>query len=132
MANIISRSSYELRVMKYLDEHPDVLEWSSEELAVPYISPLDKKHHRYFPDFIVKMKEKSGIIKTVMIEVKPHIQTLPPVLKESKSKKALKEVATWGINQSKWFAARAYCAERGWSFQLITEIQIFGDKKKHK
>lgn len=122
--NIVSRSSYELRVMKYLDEHPNVLEWCSEEIAIPYISPVDNRHHRYFPDFLIKIKDINNNIRTIMIEVKPYSQTIPPEIKEAKSKKTIQEVITWGINQNKWTAAKAFCADRGWEFQLITEKDL--------
>ena len=68
-SNIICRSLWERRVCKYLDENVNVLKWGSEELSIPYYSPIDKKNHKYFPDFIVKMKNKNESTKTVIIEV---------------------------------------------------------------
>jgi len=62
--NIIYRSSWELYVMKYLDENPMVTWWASEELFIPYRNPIDKKMHRYFPDFVVKTKKKDGTVMT--------------------------------------------------------------------
>ena len=62
--NIIYRSSWERQVMKWLDENTNVIEWQSEEVAVPYISPVDNRYHRYFPDFIAKMKRPEGHIVT--------------------------------------------------------------------
>ena len=112
-------------IMQKLDTHPDVLEWGSEELAIPYRSPLDNRIHRYFPDFIVKQRNKEGIVETIMIEVKPYKQTLPPQVQQGKpTKRYLNEVATWGINSSKWKAAEAYCADRGWRFIKITEKEL--------
>lgn len=123
--NIIYRSRWELMIMQKLDTHPDVLEWSSEEIAIPYRSPLDNRIHRYFPDFIVKQRNKQGIVETIMIEVKPYKQTLPPQVQQGKpTKRYLNEVATWGINSSKWKAAEAYCADRGWRFIKITEKEL--------
>ena len=75
---IICRSLWERRVCKYLDENINVLRWGSEELIIPYYSPVDKKNHRYYPDFIAEIKDKSGNIKTYVIEVKPKKQTKPP------------------------------------------------------
>lgn len=123
--NIIYRSRWELMIMQKLDTHPDVLEWSSEELAIPYRSPLDNRIHRYFPDFIVKQRNKEGIVETIMIEVKPYKQTLPPQVQQGKpTKRYLTEVATWGVNSAKWKAAEAYCADRGWRFIKITEKEL--------
>ena len=76
--NIIYRSLWELRVMKYLDDNVRVIWWASEELAIPYKSPVDQKIHRYFPDFIVKLQQKDGSIKTFILEVKPAAQTKQP------------------------------------------------------
>src|SRR5210317_1245582 len=69
--NIIYRSSWEKRCMIYFDKNTNVIKWSSEEMFVPYKSPIDGRYHRYFPDFIIKIKNKLGLIETVMIEVKP-------------------------------------------------------------
>lgn len=110
--------------MSYLDNHPDVMEWSSEELAIPYLSPIDGKYHRYFPDFIVKRKDVHGKIETVMVEIKPHKQTMPPVKQKRITKKYITEVQTWGINSSKWEAAEKYCKQRGWLFMKLTEKEI--------
>ena len=77
-AQIVYRSSWELKFMSYLDQHPDVIYWQSEEFFIPYRSPVDGKVHRYFPDFLVKKREKDGTVKTAIIEIKPKQQTAPP------------------------------------------------------
>jgi len=110
--------------MVQLDENPNVLEWSSEELIIPYISPVDGKRHRYFPDFIVKIKDKNGVIKTMVLEVKPKKQTREPERGKRVTKQYITEVATWGVNQAKWKAAIEYCQDNGWEFKLITEEHL--------
>lgn len=122
--NVVYRSLWELRVMKQLDENPNVLEWSSEEIIIPYRSPVDNKVHRYFPDFFVKVKTKEGSIKTMLLEVKPLAQTKEPVRQKRITQRYLTEVATWGKNQAKWEAANDYCTDRGWEFKLITEAEL--------
>jgi hypothetical protein len=122
--NIIYRSSWELKLMLHLDTHPHVIQWSSEEFFIPYKSPVDGKIHRYFPDFYVKKRNADGKIEVQIIEVKPAYQTVPPVVKESKSKKYINEVFTWGINSAKWKAAREYCADRKWEFNIFTEKEL--------
>lgn len=122
-SNIIYRSTWEVRVMKYLDEHPNVLWWASEELHVPYLSPVDNRVHRYFPDFIVKAKDKTGTIKTLMLEVKPEKQTKMPT-QTKKTKKYLEEAVTFAVNQAKWKAADLFCKEHGWQFKIITEKEL--------
>lgn len=113
-------------VMSTLDKHPDVIQWNSEEITIPYKSPVDNKIHRYFPDFWVKKKNHSdGKIVEVLIEVKPYAQTKPPKPQTGKpSRKYLNEVYTWGVNDAKWKAARNYCADRRWEFQIITEKEL--------
>jgi hypothetical protein len=121
--NIIYRSSWELRCMKWFDDHPDIIWWSSEELAIPYVSPVDGKRHRYFPDFIIKVQRKDGTVMTHVIEVKPFAQTQRPVQKR-KTKRFLQEAATYAINQMKWKAADEFCHTHGWKFQILTEKEL--------
>ena len=121
--NIIYRSNWELRVMKYFDDHPNVIWWASEELPIPYLSPVDKKMHRYFPDFIVRIKRKAGQETTMILEVKPDAQTRMPTQKR-KTKRYIQEAATYVINQSKWKAATEFCKDHGWEFQVLTEKHL--------
>jgi hypothetical protein len=121
--NIIYRSTWEVRVMKWLDNHPNVIWWNSEELPIPYRSPVDNKMHRYFPDFIAKMKQKDGSVMTYVIEVKPEAQTKMPVQKK-KTKRFLQEAATYAVNQEKWRAADIFCQEHGWKFLILTEKDL--------
>ena len=120
--NIVYRSSWELRVMKYLDEHPSVIWWASEELPIPYKSPIDQKVHRYFPDFIARVKQFDKET-TIVLEVKPYKQTQKPVQKR-KTKKFLQEAVAYAVNQEKWRAADLFCKEHGWKFKLITEKEL--------
>jgi hypothetical protein len=122
--NIVYRSRWELMLMQKFDTHPDVLEWGSEEIIIPYRSPLDNRIHRYFPDFLVKMKNRDGKIEEVLIEVKPLAQTKPPEIQSKPTKRYINEVATWGVNSSKWKAAEEVCKDRGWRFQIITEKDL--------
>lgn len=120
---IFYRSGYELKFMKWLDKHSSILEWSSEEIVIGYISPKDGRPHRYFPDFLIKKKDINGNIQTVLVEVKPASQTKPP-RKSKNQKKYLNEVMTYGINEAKWEAAKMYCKKRNWDFQILTEKEL--------
>ena len=126
LSKIIYRSSWEERTMKYLDANPNVLEWSSEEIVIPYISPLDNRKHRYFPDFWCRMKDKQGVIKEMILEVKPLAQTKVPEKKKRITKRAIHEVTTYLVNEAKWQSASQYCLNRGIEFKLLTEKEIFG------
>lgn len=122
--NIIFRSLWERKVMKYLDENVNIIEWSSEEVVIPYLSPIDNRVHRYFPDFLVKAQNKNGETKTMLLEVKPKAQTLEPKKQSKMTRRYITEVTTWGVNQAKWKFAEEYCKDRGWGFQLITENEL--------
>ena len=115
------RSSWELQVFVYMDKNPDVVSWNSEEVIVPYVSPIDGRKHRYIVDIWMKNR-KGGVY---LIEIKPAAQSQPPKKKSRVTKKYLNEVKTWGVNQAKWVAATAYCQERGWTFKVITEKDLF-------
>jgi hypothetical protein len=122
--NIVYRSSWEVKVMSWLDNNDSIITWASEELFIPYISPVDNRWHRYFPDFLVKYRTKDNKLSTMMLEVKPKKQTAQPELQKRKTKQFINEVKTWGVNQAKWKAANEYCLDRGWEFKLITEDHL--------
>jgi len=121
--NITYRSSWELRCMKWFDDNPNIIWWSSEELAIPYYSPVDKRMHRYFPDFIIKVKRKDDTIMTYVVEVKPEAQTKKPTQKR-KTKNFLRESITYVVNQMKWKAADEFCHAHGWQFKIVTEKDL--------
>lgn len=110
--------------MHFLDQNPSIISWASEEVTIPYISPVDNRYHRYFPDFVVKVSTQTGQIKTMMLEVKPKNQTKEPTVQKRKTKRYITEVVTWGVNQAKWKAATEYCLDRGWEFKIITEDHL--------
>jgi hypothetical protein len=122
--NIIYRSLWELKVMKYFDQNPNILYWASEELIIPYLSPVDQKMHRYFPDFIAQIKNKNGVIQTYILEVKPYKQTKSPEKKGKNQRKYLNESLTYAINQEKWRAADIFCQKKGWVFKILTENEL--------
>jgi len=122
--NIVYRSSWEAKVMNWLDKNPEIISWASEELIIPYKSPVDGQWHRYFPDFLVKMRTRDGKLKTMILEVKPKKQSVPPEPRKRVTKQYIQEVATWGINQSKWKAATEFALDRGWEFKVLTEEHL--------
>lgn len=110
--------------MLWLDSHKSVIKWSSEEIVIPYKSPIDGRYHRYFMDFYVKLRNKQGEIEEHLIEVKPEKYTKPPEKQERKTKRYIQEVTQWAINKSKWAAAEEYCKDRNWKFQIFTEKKL--------
>jgi hypothetical protein len=122
--NIVYRSLWERTFMKYCDTNENILEWFSEEIAVPYRSPIDNKIHRYFPDFYIKVKESNGQIKKYIIEIKPKKQTIEPQVQKRKTKGYIYEVYEYAKNQAKWKAAEEFCKDRGYEFKVLTEDDL--------
>ena len=122
--NIICRSSWERKFCRYCDLNENVLEWGSEEFFIPYVSPVDNRVHRYFPDFIMKVRETNGSTKTYVVEVKPKRQTQPPKKKSRVTKSYLYEAATYEINMAKWKAVSEFAKDNGIEFKIITEDEL--------
>jgi len=126
VTDITFRSSWELRLMRWLDSHPDIIAWGSEVLVIPYEDPITGKIRRYFTDFWVQKKNPDSSINTIVIEVKPLKETFPPAKQQKNTKRYIAESQTYETNTAKWQAAERYCAERGWKFVIMTEKQLFG------
>lgn len=124
LSEIVYRSSWELKFMKWCDSNDSVLEWGSEITVIPYRSPVDNKIHRYFVDFYIKVKDRSGNIKKYLIEIKPEKLTKPPPIPKKKTKRFIEEVFMYGTNQAKWKQANEYCLDRGWQFLVLTEKDL--------
>ena len=122
--NIVYRSLWERKFMIYCDKNENILEWASEELAVPYRSPIDNRVHRYFPDFYIKVKESNGTIKKKIIEIKPLKQCIEPKVKKITSKGYIFEVVEYAKNQAKWNAAKEWCLDHGYEFKVLTENEL--------
>lgn len=126
--SIIYRSLWERKFMVHCDNSESVLEWSSEEVFLNYYDPTTNRIRRYFPDFLIKVRESNGAIKKYMIEIKPKKQTTPPPKPKRQTKRYLQEAYEYAKNQSKWAAAREWCADRGYEFKVFTENELFGSK----
>ena len=121
---VVYRSSWELKFMKWCDTNPSVLEWGSETVIIPYRSPVDNKFHRYFVDFYIKVKSKDNKITTYLVEIKPERFTKPPEIPQKKTKKFIDEVFQYGTNQAKWKAANEFCLDRNMKFLVLTENDL--------
>lgn len=122
--NIIMRSSWETKFAIWCDRNPSVIKWNSEETIVPYICPTDNRWHRYFIDFRIQIRDKSGTLKTYLVEIKPDKQTRPPEVPSRKTKRFLVEAATYMKNEAKWKAATRFAQDRGWEFIILTEHHL--------
>tara|TARA_B100000427_G_scaffold205810_1_gene171342 strand:- start:83 stop:520 length:438 start_codon:yes stop_codon:yes gene_type:complete len=121
---IIYRSLWELKFMKYCDSNANILEWGSEEVIVPYRSPIDNRYHRYFPDFYIKVRESTGTIKRMIIEIKPQKQCIEPKVQKRKTRSYVYQVCEYAKNQAKWEAAKEFCEDRQWEFKVLTENEL--------
>jgi len=121
--NVVFRSSWEKKLFIYLDNNPDVINWGSEELVINYVSPSDNRVHRYFPDVIMTYKDKLGVIKKAVIEVKPYKQTQPPQGKRM-TKFLAEEYKTYAVNLAKWKYAKEWCEDNGAEFMIMTEREL--------
>lgn len=122
--NIIYRSLWERKFMRYCDLNENILEWGSEEIVIPYRSPLDGRVHRYFVDFYIKVKDIDNKIQKYLVEVKPKKQTKEPRVQKRMTKSYIREVTEYAKNQAKWSAAKEFCDDRNYKFILITEDEL--------
>lgn len=114
---VVYRSLWEKYCFRWCDNNPQVRNWSSEEVVIPYRYDIDKKLHRYFMD--LKIVYESG--KVVLVEIKPDKETRPPKVPQRKTKRYITEGLTYVKNQNKWNAAQDYALDRGWHFEIWTE-----------
>ena len=92
--------------------------------CIPYVSPTDNRVHRYFPDYLIKVKEKDDKIKSYVVEVKPKKQTQPPKKRKRMTKSYLYECQTYAVNQAKWRAASEFWKDNRIEFKIITEDEL--------
>jgi hypothetical protein len=121
--NVIYRSSWERKFMEWADRTENVKFWNSEEIVIPYLSPIDGKYHRYFVDFKVWIQRNNGKIEVYLVEIKPLSMCTPPK-KRKQTKSYIEEVVRWGINEAKWNAANEYALDRGEKFIIMTEREL--------
>lgn len=119
--NIVFRSSWELNYFRKLDTNPNIIQWGSEEVVIPYISPLDGEYHRYFMDIWMKYRDRNGEIKQGLIEIKPYDQTQPPKKQKRKTKQYIEKVKTYAVNKAKWDATKKFCQKNKLKFAIMTE-----------
>ena len=124
ITNIVYRSLWELKFMKWCDSSVSVVEWGSETVIIPYISPIDNKVHRYFVDFYIKVRTKANIIEKYLIEIKPEKFTKPPEIPKKRTKRFIDEVFQYGVNDAKWKAAFEFCKDRNMKFVILTEKDL--------
>jgi hypothetical protein len=121
---IQSRSTWEHSFMRYLDEHPEVLQWGSEVISIPYFNPVKNRMAKYCPDFLIRYLDKDGVIHSKIIEIKPLKETM---LEHAKSKYDRVNLL---MNRAKWEAAIRFCKKAGLEFEILHEHRLFGRAAK--
>ena len=125
----VYRSSYELHFFRWCDNNPRVLEWTSESVVIPYMSPLDNKFHKYYVDNSIVYKINENTVKKFLVEIKPSKQTEPPKRHGNKKDKTfIIEATTYAKKLAQWEAAKKWCEGKNFDFLILTEKQLFPKK----
>jgi len=122
----VCRSEWEYKFMKWCDMNVSIIKWASEPIAIEYYDPVRQKNRRYYPDFLLRIKDKDGKETNMLVEIKPYKETIPPVRTKGKSEKTmLHEATTYMTNVAKWKAAISHCKKYNMGFKLLTEKDLF-------
>lgn len=118
------RSGWEWSFMQFLDNHPSVIQWSSESIKIPYFNPVKGKQSIYIPDFLIVYVDKDGTKHAELIEIKPKKETTMETARSTRDKLVV------AINIAKWQAATAWCKQQGLKFRLVTENELFANGRR--
>ena len=121
------RSSWEFAFMQFCDNHPNIINWASEAIKIPYRNPLTGKQTIYVPDFLVVYQDKNGGKRTELIEIKPSSQTTLESAGKNRG-----NIASVAVNTAKWQAAHHWAKSMGITFRVVTESEIFMNNKKKR
>lgn len=117
------RSSWEHSFMRFCDTNPAILQWASEAIHIPYMNPFTSKNTIYVPDFMIVYVTKDGSKKAELIEIKPSTQAT------LESARSVRDQASALLNMAKWRAAESWCSQNGLRFRVVTENELFHQKK---
>jgi hypothetical protein len=135
------RSSWEKKIMHWLDNNNTITKWGAECMRIPYqMTHFDNgdtkvKEHSYYPDFYYEMKNNEGLLKQVVVEVKPFkeykmVQDLNEgnlVIPETGMKKLKNfeyDLKMAYKNKNKWETMINWCNKKGYEFIIITEQHL--------
>lgn len=118
------RSGWEMSFMRFCDTNPNVIQWASEAIQIPYRNPVTGKLTHYVPDFLITYRDRNNTLKAELIEIKPRGQA---TITEGQRPRDRAVVA---VNMAKWDAATKWCRKQGISFRVITEDHMFRNGSK--
>ena len=139
---IYYRSSWEKKIMMWLDHKKEVIKWGSECLRIPYQmtevvhGDLKVKEHSYYPDFYYELKSSDGSISRVVAEVKPKKEyedailfteskfEIPQDLNSKKLRNLEYRFKMAQRNAEKWKTMISWCELKGYKFIVITEDNL--------
>lgn len=135
------RSSWEKKIMHWLDNNSNISKWGAECLRIPYqMTHFDRgdtkiKEHCYYPDFYYEMRNSEGVLKQVVVEVKPYKEyKMVQDLNEGRLNvpdSTLKKLKNFEYdlkmaykNKQKWETMIQWCNLKGYEFIIITEQHL--------
>jgi hypothetical protein len=135
------RSSWEKKIMTWLDLNEKIIKWGAECMKIPYqMTHFDNgdtrvKEHCYYPDFYYEMRLESGALKQVVVEVKPMKEynmvlalnegrLSVPEDKGKKLKNFEYDLKMAYKNKQKWETMINWCKLKGYEFIIITEDHL--------
>lgn len=137
------RSSWEKKIMTWLDLKEEIIKWGSECFAIPYqITHFNRgdvklKSHTYYPDFYYEMAMSDGSVKRIVVEVKPmkeykmvqdlhegRINTPNNNANLRKMRNFEYDIKMAQKNSEKWKTMIKWCKEKGYEFIIITEEHL--------
>lgn len=139
---IYYRSSWELKIIMWLDNKEEVVRWGSECLRIPYQMTEMKRGnlevipHSYFPDYYYELKLPDGSISHVVAEVKPKAEyedaimfsegrfNIPEGLTPKKLKNLEYRFKMAHRNSEKFKTMINWCNLKGYKFIVITEDNL--------
>ena len=138
---VFYRSSWEKKIMVWLDMKEEIFQWGAECIAIPYQMThfengnIEIKKHRYYPDFFYKMRNSQGVLREVVMEVKPMKEyKMVQDLNEGKlsvPEKGIKKLKSFEYdlkmaykNKQKWETMIKWCDKKGYDFIIITEEHL--------
>lgn len=140
---IFYRSSWEKKIITWLDNNPKIKSWGSECVSIPYQlthfernGDLNIRNHSYYPDFYYEIDNGDGTTRKVIAEVKPMKEylmvqkitekslTIPENVTLKKLKNIEYDLKMAHKNKTKWETMIKFCDKKGWDFIIITEEHL--------